>query len=264
MRAYGTTPHPNILGAYLFLSIFAFYFLVSYSAKKSLVYWAYPLMLVGFFFTFSRTIIFLWVVGISARMLISYFTGRFRHQFWNDEFLRAKIIKAVWLTIITCLVFVVLYWPEVSARLTLSSEDEAVQLRVFYNKEALGGGLNLFGIGLGDFTGWLMEQNPNLPQHFYQPVHNIYLLVYSEIGVIGFVLFLLFLVGLFCEFIKKTKLQTLWHYSFLLVVSSVLFIGLFDHFLLTIQQGRFVFWLSLVLLTVFANHGNVNSTITRR
>src|SRR3989344_7585409 len=141
--------------------------------------------------------------------------------------------------------------------MTLSSEEEAVQLRVFYNEESLKGGINLFGIGLGDFPGWLMEQNPNLPRHIYQPVHNVYLLIYSEVGVIGFILFLLFLAGLLYEFIKKTRLRELKHYSFLLVVISVLFIGLFDHFLLTIQQGRFVFWLGLALLTIINNRDKV-------
>ena len=127
-------------------------------------------------------------------------------------------------------------------------------MRMFYNKEALGGGLNLFGIGLGDFTGWLMEQNPNLPQHVYQPVHNIYLLVYSEVGVIGAVFFFLFIGVLLYEFVKRTALREMMHNSFILVTASVIVMGLFDHFLLTIQLGRFVFWLSLALLVALTEH----------
>ena len=250
IRAYGITPHPNVLAAYLFLSIFAFYFLVIYSAKSSVIYWAYPVILSGFFFTFSRTIIFLWAVGVSLIMAIIYFNGPFKRKFLDNEFLRAKIIKTVWLTAITCMFFVVFYQPEIASRLTLSSKEEAVQLRVFYNEESLKGGINLFGIGPGDFTGWLMEQNPNLPVYIYQPVHNIYLLIYTEIGIVGFGLFMLFLGGLLYEFIKKFKLREIKYHSFILITLSILFMGLFDHFLLTIQQGRFVFWLSLALFAI--------------
>lgn len=250
IRAYGTTPHPNVLAAYLLLSVFAFYFSVIYSAKNPVIYWAYPVILAGFFFTFSRTIIFLWAVGVSLSMAIGYFNGSFKRKFLDSEFLRAKIIKTVWLTAITCMFFVVFYQPEIASRLTLSAKEEAVQLRVFYNEESLKGGINLFGIGLGDFTGWLMEQNPNLPVYVYQPVHNIYLLIYTEIGIVGFSLFMLFLVGLLYEFIKKLKLRELKYHSFILITLSILFMALFDHFLLTIQQGRFVFWLSLALLAI--------------
>ena len=268
IRAYGTTPHPNILAAYLLLSIFAFYFLYIYQTTdrgsshkfydtmiyhKILKYWravVYLILLFGLFFTFSRIIIFLWAAGFFARaVLIGVKTG-FKEKFWRNPVIKTKLVQIVTVTVLAVVIFSVFYWPEVQSRLSVSSEEEAVRLRVFYNKESLGGGVNLFGIGLGDFTGWLMEQNPNLPSYVYQPVHNIYLLVYSEIGIIGFVLFLLFLIGLLCEFIKKTRLRELKHHSFLLIAVSVLFIGLFDHFLFTLQQGRFIFWLVLTLLAV--------------
>ncbi|OGN03542.1 MAG: hypothetical protein A2651_00655 [Candidatus Yanofskybacteria bacterium RIFCSPHIGHO2_01_FULL_42_12] len=259
IRAYGTTSHPNILAAYLLLAIFAFYFLILYRNKPHylhshiMIYGnvGYVLLLFGLFFTFSRTIIFLWVAGFLTIVVASIWAGsktpvdkRLRKSFIH------RLVSLFLVTFVVIGVFSLLYWPEVQSRMTLSSEEEAVRLRIFYNEESLKGGINLFGIGLGDFTGWLTEQNPNLPRHVYQPVHNIYLLIYSEIGIIGFVLFLLFLTGLFYEFIKKTRLCELKHYSFLLVVASVLFIGLFDHFLLTLQQGRFVLWIGLTLLAI--------------
>jgi O-antigen ligase len=94
-----------------------------------------------------------------------------------------------------------------------------------------------------------MAQDPNIPRYLYQPVHNIYLLLYSETGVLGLASFLLFLFFLAKDFITRTGMEKFYHYSFLLVFLSVLFIGFFDHFLLTIQQGRFVFWLTIAILT---------------
>ena len=262
IRAYGTTPHPNVLAAYLFLSIFAFYFLSLYAAKRSIIYWAYPIMLVGLFFTFSRVVIFLWAAGFLAMTVFIFFKGRSVFRFWENKYFRAKVFKIFWLTLITCIVFSVLYWPEIQSRMTITSEEEAVRLRVFYNEESIRGKVNLFGIGLGDFTPWLMEQNPNLPRYVYQPVHNTYLLIYSEIGIIGFIMFLVFIAGLIYKFIKKTKLAEMGHYFFLLVVASVLFMGLFDHFLLTLQQGRFVFWMILTLLAISDTVVRVQSSLT--
>jgi len=255
MRAYGTTPHPNVLAAYLFLSIVAFYFVVFYARpNKFLVHSGHFVMLLGLFTSFSRTIIFLFFFNFFVRGFLLNFVKRFRREFLTKEFIKEKFLPIFLVTIIATAAFASFYWPEVQSRMTLSSEEEAVKLRIFYNKESLGGGINLFGVGLGDFTGWLMEQEPNLPSYMYQPVHNIYLLVYSEIGIIGFVLFLLFIGGLLYEFVKRVKMRKMWDYSFLLVTGSVLLIGLFDHFLLTIQQGRFVFWLSLALLVALTNY----------
>ncbi|MBI4158181.1 MAG: hypothetical protein HY505_00970 [Candidatus Yanofskybacteria bacterium] len=253
IRAYGTTPHSNVLAAYLFLAIVAFYFVVFYTKpNKFLVHSGHFIMLIGLFASFSRTIIFLFFANFFGRGFLVNFVKRFREKYLFGNFFKKKIVPIFLVTVIATVAFMSFYWPEIQSRMTLSSEEEAVQLRVFYNKESLGGGINLFGIGLGDFTGWLMEQNPNLPSYMYQPVHNIYLLIYSEVGILGLIFFLLFLAGLFYEFIKKTQLRELKHYSFLLVAVSVLFIGLFDHFLLTIQQGRFIFWLSLALLGALA------------
>ena len=247
IRAYGTAPHPNILAAYLLLSIFAIYFLWFYKkVRYEFLLWAgYALILFGFFFTFARTAIFV----LGANFIIR---GGLLALKFKESFFKKKILKVLWVTGLVVVVFAILYWPEAISRIKISGDEEAVRLRSFYNRESLGGGINVFGVGLGDFTGWLMEQNPNLPRHIYQPVHNIYLLIFSEMGVAGIAMFILFLIFLIKDFVLKTRLKSFHHYSVLLVFSSFLFIGLFDHFLLTVQQGRFVFWL---VLTIMATGG---------
>jgi hypothetical protein len=261
IRSYGTTPHPNILAAYLLLALVAFYFvyvfnrininsnIMHYVLEKFWWGW-YSVLLFGFLFTFSRTVIFLWAVGFLGFAATVFLKQKIKLKFYDLSYKNMSYIFFV--TLIVCTVFGILFFPEIQARLNLSSNDEAVQLRVFYNEESLKGKISLFGIGLGDFTSWLMEQNPNLLSYVYQPVHNIYLLVYKEIGVIGFVFFLLFIKGLLYEFIKQARMLKKQDYYFIfltiIMTGSVLIIGLFDHFLLTIQQGRFIFWLSLAFL----------------
>ena len=255
IRAYGATPHPNILAAYLFLAIFIFYFLRLYKpqALRNLsgvgLMIFYSVLLLGLFFSFSRTIIFLWAAGFAARAALIWFKKDFRTEFWRDSAVRRRLILILIATIITMGIFAVVWWPEVSSRLKLSSSDEAVRLRIFYGKEALKSGSNWFGVGIGNFVNRLSALEPNLSRQLYQPVHNIYLLIYSETGMLGLASFVLFLIFLIKDFLNRTKMKELYNYSFLLIFVSILIIGFFDHFLFTIQQGRFIFWLGAALLT---------------
>ncbi len=140
----------------------------------------------------------------------------------------------------------VLFWPQVLARLDISPQEDAVSLRGFYNKVSLFE-KPFWGIGVGNFVNWFKEANPALPPNLYQPVHNIYLLIFSETGILGLAAFLLFLFSLTRNYFK-VKFVRPFHYSLFIIFISLLFFGLFDHFLLTIQQGRIVFWLVLGLI----------------
>ena len=100
----------------------------------------------------------------------------------------------------------------------ISSREEAVQLRIFYNKESLKS-LNWFGVGPGNFVNWLMVKDPNLPRSLYQPVHNIYLLIYSETGIWGIVIYLvshLFGKRFYCEY-KNGKAIPLLFFNHVLI-----------------------------------------------
>jgi|SRR3989338_8226876 len=244
IRAYGTTPHPNILAGYLFLAIFAFYYLWLYKNISRFYLFAYALTLLAFFFTFARVAVFLLFVNFLIRIILVRLN--FRKEYWNK-----KLALLFLTTFIVVSTFSLVYWPEAVSRIKISSGEEAVQLRIFYNKESLSS-LNWFGVGSGNFVNWLMVKDPNLSRNLYQPVHNIYLLIYSEMGILGITAFILFLIFLIKDFIVKTKMEKLYHYSFLLVFLSFLFVGLFDHFLWTLQQGRFILWLSLSILTFYS------------
>lgn len=225
MRPYGTTPHPNVLALVIFVSIFLLYFLNFRSRLKNIVY---GVLLFGLFLTFSRIIIFIWLIA---------FLFLFKK-------LDKKIIIA---TFFIAVLFLVLFWPQVLARLDISPQEEAVSLRGFYNKVSLFE-KPFFGVGLGNFVNWFKEANPALAPNLYQPVHNIYLLIFSEIGVLGLAAFLSFIVFLIGDYLKL-KFEKPFHYSFLIIFVSLLFFGLFDHFLWTLQQGQIIFWMTLGLIS---------------
>src|SRR3989338_9757284 len=94
---------------------------------------------------------------------------------------------------ILIMVFTLNYWPEVASRIQLSGQEDAIVLRNFYNAEAL----KMFswtGVGIGNFTDKLREIIPTMDEYMYQPVHNIYLLIYTETGLFGLSSFLIFLI----------------------------------------------------------------------
>jgi len=253
MRAYGTTPHPNVLAGFLFLSIFALYFIWFYRKGSGynvnfLYGVAYAVLLVGLLLTFSRTIIFLWALGFIMRGLLIGFLPKYRSKFWFDPEMRRKIISILLVTVIVLALFSIIAWPEVLSRAKISADDEAVRLRVYYASETMDQKLNWLGSGAGNFTVWLKLKQPNLPEYLYQPVHNIYLLLYAELGILGLITFLSLVGYAIYDFYRSYKFQKLFHYSFILVFASILLMGLFDHFLWTIQQGRFVLWLSIALI----------------
>ena len=94
----------------------------------------------------------------------------------------------------------------------------------------------LVGIGLGNFLVQLPEVLPSRQIYFLQPVHNIYLLVLAETGIIGCVAFLL----LVKRSIKKFNVSLI----------ALLLLGLVDHYPLTLQQGQLLFTLVLSLSTI--------------
>lgn len=247
IRSYGTTPHPNVLSAYLFLAIFAFYFIWLYKKTKyeNVLFYAHLAVTWALFYTFARVSAF----ALGANYLIRGCLSAFK---FPNSLKKDKVRKLMFFTGVIVILFVVLYWSKITSRVRISGEEDAVQLRNFYNEESLKI-ISWTGTGIGDFVNELAIRVPMLPSYLYQPVHNIYLLIYSETGILGISMFVMFLAFLVRDFIVRTKMERFHHYSLLLLFSSFLFMGLFDHFLWTLQQGRFVFWLVLASLAVSEN-----------
>ena len=95
-----------------------------------------------------------------------------------------------------------------------------------------------FGVGLNNFTVFVDKYNfDSLDIRFSQPVHNIFLLVFSESGVFGFVL----LLG-FIYFSLKRLVNSSYFHIFLISVLQVILLGSFDHYLFTMHQTLLLFW----------------------
>lgn len=247
IRAYGTTPHPNVLAVYLLLAIFSFYFIWLYKNTKyeNILFYFHLVITWALFYTFARVSIFALGANYVIRGCLSVFK-------FPNSLKKEKVLKLLFFTAAAAVIFTILYWPEVVSRALISGDEEAVQLRGFYNRESVKI-ISWTGTGIGDFVNELAIRDPMLPSYLYQPVHNIYLLIYAETGVLGIMAFAIFLTLLIRDFVLRTGMKRFHHYSVLLLFSSFLFMGLFDHFLWTIQQGRLVLWLMMAAMAVEEN-----------
>ncbi|MDF1498689.1 MAG: hypothetical protein P1P85_05070 [Patescibacteria group bacterium] len=143
----------------------------------------------------------------------------------------------------------------------------AISDRSFYNnvsRETLSDNL-LFGSGLGTSIFQIDEyaKNNNINQKIeswqYQPTHNIYYLIASEIGLLGLMIFLLIIINIILYNFnrqivsRETIIYKKLNYYLYAIFLSFLFIGLFDHYFWTLQQGRLIFWMILGLLLIVNN-----------
>jgi len=103
------------------------------------------------------------------------------------------------------------------------------------------------GVGLNTFIPNENNITSSLDgNRLFQPVHNIYLLIFSETGIIGIVLLYLLFYKINSINIKlNNKIGTL-------LVYFILITGLFDHYWFTIQQNLFI----LVLLLTVSSEEN--------
>jgi O-antigen ligase len=99
----------------------------------------------------------------------------------------------------------------------------------------------VLGVGLNNYFNNLNVISFQSNTFLIQPVHNIFLLVLAEIGLIGFC----FVIFAFAKSIVKTFNQKQTRKYLLMALFAVVFLGMFDHYFLTLQQGQLL--LSLIL-----------------
>lgn len=272
IRAYGTFPHPNVLAAFLLvglLALFHFYlhtmreremqggaaqFLGAHLYRRVLISMGIFTVAIGLTLTFSRAA---WLTAFFATLpfvLSGFRTFESGAALPPRNLRRLKNARSVmFLTILLMVnyaVFAVLGWA-VFPRAQISRGEAAVTDRIAYGML----GLRLIrerplGVGIGNQVLYAVQQDWYRPAGFtehweWEPVHNLYLLMANEIGVVGLITFLalLYLIAV-GAFRSGFPLETI---TTLTLLSAFLLIGLVDHFLWTTEQGRLMLWLAIGL-----------------
>ncbi len=227
----GTFPHPNVLAGFLVISLL--FILQGLSLK---VFWKTLAIVFGItalFLTFSLSA-WLAFLLIGLPLTINSIIKINRTKF-------LLIYTGALLILFSLSLNFSFLAPESSfTRRSLLAQMAVTMLKVN----------PLTGVGLNNFT-VTMDSFGYIPAttRFLQPVHNIFLLVLAETGLIGFLGFIWLLITPYLKYFKTYPNQSSSSTLFLLCLSSLLFLGLFDHYPLTLQPGLLLLFLFLGLLS---------------
>ena len=215
LRVYGTFPHPNVLAGF---SIVGLLLILFFEKNKKLKLIGMGIAAANVFLSFSLGAIIALVVCLVVYILRLY-----------------KPLVHIYKQIILGGVLISILLMPAGQRLLRGdvSLPETIEKRLRLSVVA-GEAISsspVFGVGQGNFISFIpgstIEKNP----WFLQPVHNIFLLIVSETGTIGLIVF----AGILISLKIKTNPKNL------LLILPILITGLFDHYWLTVNQGAFLF-----------------------
>lgn len=259
LRAYGTFPHPNVLGFFLAIAILATIGLAFIAPRKEYrgLTLFLPFLAAGMFFTLSRSAIFSQITGLSLFMS-SFFTDKpARHN-------ALRVVGAVSVVVITIASLALIFRDPVTARITgegrleaqstterISSAQDAITTYTTNNP--------IFGVGPGQMQYSLAKANPERQPWQQQNAHVVPLLVLVETGAAGLLFYGAFaIMVLFAAFKYKTKLDesTSVRSAIIGLWITCLAAMLFDHFLWSLWSGVLVFFMAagIVLQGVGGTH----------
>ena len=217
VRPYGTFSHPNVLGGVLAV-LLPLLLLIKTKIKKEYLGLALCLGYLTLFLSFSRLSIIAGLASLFVVLLPKIKTRK----------LRALTVGVFLSIIVVCLLFFV----------DFGTQKESLAVRFQFNMIALNRFVHFPIVGTGLGTSPLYTLNWQFGPGNYrltttnyslygQPIHNLYFLLLSETGIVGLALF-----GWAIYKISKTFLSL----SYCPLI-TLLFLGLFDHYWLTSQQG---------------------------
>lgn len=223
LRAYGTFPHPNVLGGFLLLTIFLGVYL--YQRRKFMGILLIIFSIVSMVFTFSRISILLavFVILVFITKEVLFKKGR---SLLNISF--SPLLMERFQNLFS------------SGDRSWSERLGLVKASFRIIKENW-----LLGTGGGNFVEGMEGFVPRTSRGILltQPVHNIFLLYVAEFGILGF---LLIFYVLFYAIIKNIKRVSLYG---ILLLFVIIVIGIFDHYLFSLPQGMVIFFVFLFLLS---------------
>lgn len=261
LRAYGSLPHPNILGGWLVLSMLAAVWLYleqyrqfAHDFRSNQVWsvagaWAaFLLSLVGLLLSFSRAS---WMGAVTAigLLCVATFVGAPDAERKYVALSSGKLVVAAACVIFSLNALMGGIWQDRArgeGRLAEQSASDRAQLEAQANEIITANGWK--GVGIGAYEAEIMRQNPGQPAYAYQPVHNVWLLIYAELGFAGFGLLLLWM-SCWYSFVKSVftwKIQVVRALPY----AGILSVGLmayFDHFWWTLPTGLLVLSLPVAL-----------------
>ncbi len=244
LRSYGLFTHPNILSFYLVIgAVLLIYFIYKNNKYKSLYYFLLGLNIIGIIYSFSR-LIYIFLLAIIFFSFIFY-----------RKMVKEKIIIFIiflFLIIINLNFIKIRINPE--NRLNINSNKERI---LEYNNINFNEFNVLKGVGIRNYTFYISDKHQNINIWELNPIHNIYLLLIVEAGIIFFSIFILILLFPYYVFLKNIKKQNESSIFIIFVYSLFIINGFFEHFLITENSGLLILGL---IYTVYLKNNKTLDT----
>ncbi len=270
LRAYGAQTHPNIFGALSVMGMLAAIALAVVSRQQRRIFLIFCAIVLGAgaMSSFSRS-------ALAGGALVLLFLGGYLAFFARDlkveKISSGKIFLATVLALsITAGIFHFCFQPLYVERVQINNRWERNSLteRVDQVSEAwqIIRQEPFLGIGPGNYTLILRLSNGNeFPVWRYQPVHNVWLLLWAEIGAVGLILTIILVFSFFCAALRRFENFYRSEEKFLFVFLTGLagflfFVSWFDHWLWTSQAGLMLTaWWAISVGQIDPNSENENS-----
>lgn len=247
MRAYGALPHPNILAGFLAIGLLlAIYLAFVGKNSKQRIFAAFGVVTItaALFFTFSRSA---WVGVFVALFLLLFWLMKSPNR--KTPLVPIYLKSMLFVLLIISALGITMAEPVVTRLQGIEPlEVSSIQLRFTFTEQAfkIFEQDPMFGAGIGNYTlGVYQYINATWPGYYYQPVHNVYLLILAELGMLGSILFGMIVLTLLWWTFKSTASVEKTITSLALI--AILVMGLFDHFFWTSFFGAVIFWVILGL-----------------
>lgn len=257
LRAYGMLPHPNILGGYLAVGLLVLVGLILSGIRtfRAAIYYYFALVVItaGLFFSFSRSAWLATFVG----MVLVLAVYLLRPLGESKRYIMRELLKIFVAVMLTFIVLATVYKPLVAMRVLGESRLELISTAERINSYEEGWSVIkdhwVRGVGAGNYTLALAEKFPRRDWFAYQPVHNVVLLVWAELGIGGFILcaalMIAFLKSLFRVVFIKNEISDPSRVSILAAAGALISIALVDHYLWSLHAGLalLALWIGLWL-----------------
>ena len=222
LRAYGSFPHPNIFAGFLVAGIFA-----ANTLRRNNKHWTIVIaaLCIALFLTFSH--------GAWLGFLFALFSGLFIHILGKKGVPLRKALPILTIVLLAILITSTLFLLKFEQG-PVSLMERIDYLRIWPSLQQ-----NIFigsGPGTSVFSWYEMDAGHEWWQ--YQPIHNIPLLLITEIGLLGLAALTFFLSRV--DRINFSQLPSPHAMNMLMACTALLIIAFLDHYLWS-------FWPGLVL-----------------
>ncbi len=251
LRAYGGFDHPNMLGGVITMAILFLIILLIAKSKTSnfsfiIFYFLLLIFSAALFFSFSRTA---WL-GLFVGLVVIIILAIFSKNLWQQKQL-VKIILTM--GVLFFILFsqcqnLIITRVKAEGRLEVKSTTERLMWLkgswwLIKQNWLAGVGIGNYGLGIRKYESKIIN---NAPAWRYQPVHNVFFLVWGETGIIGLIFFIGIIIYLIILNLKifrqnhENQISVILNLSILLALIILLN---FDHWLWSLHFGALFFWL---------------------